>query len=128
MSPEQFKIAGIRLFGRKHWKSKLADALAVDVSTIHRLGARKEIPGPYEIAVRGMIENKRRQEETEREARKLGLVPRKRRKKVLKARRPVPYAGKPKKEKRREENSAGDRADLVELDLAGPSGRLPDAG
>jgi hypothetical protein len=83
MTPDQFKTAGIRLFGRKHWKSKLADALAVDVSTIHRLGARKEIPGPYEIAVRGMVENKRRQEETEREARRLGLVPRKKRKRAV---------------------------------------------
>lgn len=95
MTPEQLRTAGIRLYGRKRWKSHLARALAVDVSTIHRMCARPEIPGPYEVAIKGLVQNKQAQERLEREARKLGLVPRKRRKKVLKPRerKLIPYAG-----------------------------------
>ena len=94
MTPDQLKAAGIRLYGRGRWKSKLAAALAVDVSTIHRLTKRAGIPGPYEVAVRGLIENKKAMTEAEKVARKLGLVPRKRRK-----RRAGPRVKKDKPEK-----------------------------
>ena len=127
MTPEQLKTAGIRLYGRKHWKHKLSKALAVDVSTIHRMCARPEIAGPYEVAIKGMLQNKRAQEAVEKEARALGLVPRKRRKKI-----PKPKSTKsrtPKKEKRVEEDAVADRPDpAVELDPAGAGDRVPDPG
>ena len=59
MTPAQLATAGHRLYGRKKWKNKLADALAVNVSTIHRIMHRPEVPGPYEVAVRGLLENKK---------------------------------------------------------------------
>lgn len=78
MTPQQLETAAIRIYGRKHWRARLADALAVDVSTIHRLGKRLQIPGPYEIAVNGMLEHHRRQVALAKEARR--LLPRKIRK------------------------------------------------
>jgi hypothetical protein len=96
VTPLQLITAGTRLYGRKHWKTHLARALAVDVSTIHRICKRPEVPGPVEVAVKGLLQNKLAQEDIEKQARKLGLVPRKRRKKVLKPRerKLIPYAGK----------------------------------
>ena len=61
MTPEQFIAAGQRVYGRKRWKSLLARDLAVDVCTIHRLVHRPVIPGPYEIAITALLENKREQ-------------------------------------------------------------------
>ena len=100
MTPTQLQTAGHRLYGRKKWKNKLADALAVNVSTIHRIMHRPEVPGPVEVAVKGLIENKKAIDAATATARKLGLVPRKRRKKVLtpnskkeKVVEKIPYAG-----------------------------------
>ncbi len=98
MTPDQFRTAGIRLYGRKHWKAHMARALAVDVSTIHRICKRLEVPGPYEVAVKGLLENKKAMDAAAATARKLGLVPRKRRKKVLtpgarREKKLIPYAG-----------------------------------
>lgn len=120
MTPSQLEIAGIRLFGRRHWKAKMAHALAVDVSTIHRIGKRAEVPGPYEVAIKGLLENKKQIDAAAATARKLGLVPRKRRKKVL-----VPRGKKPrhpKKEKSSEEvrdrivSAGNDAADSIASD------------
>lgn len=90
MTPDQLKTSGIRLYGRKKWKTHLARALAVDVSTIHRMMHRPEIPGPYEVAIKGLLANKKAMDEAAALARKMGLVPRKRRKRVLRPRKPKP--------------------------------------
>ena len=95
MTPAQLETAGVRLYGRKKWKTKLADALAVNVSTIHRIMHRPEVPGPVEVAVKGLIENLKARQAAEKEARRLGLVPRRRRKRVLQPgeKKLIPYAG-----------------------------------
>lgn len=108
MTPAQLTKAGHKLYGRKKWKVRLAEALAVNVSTIHRICKRPEIPGPVEVAVKGLLNHRLEQIRIEKEARKLGLVPRKKRKKVL-----VPKS--PKKEKKREKTvDLGPVADVVE--------------
>lgn len=78
MTPEQFITAGVRLYGRKRWKSLLAKDIGVDVSTIHRITHRPQVPGPYEVALNAMVEQKKRQLLLEKEARK--LIPRRLRK------------------------------------------------
>jgi hypothetical protein len=82
VTPDIFIASGQKLYGRKKWKVQLADALGVDVTTIWRLTKREQIPGPYEVALKAMLENKRRQDVLEREARK--LLPRKLRRKKIK--------------------------------------------
>ena len=82
MTPDVFIASGQKLYGRKYWKVKLADALGVDVTTIWRLTKREQIPGPYEVALKAMLENKKRQDMLEREARK--LLPRRLRRKKTK--------------------------------------------
>jgi hypothetical protein len=74
MTPEAFVNAGIKLYGRKHWKSQLASALGINVVTVYRLSKLelpRQIPGPYEVALRGLLQHKRAQDILEREARKL---------------------------------------------------------
>ena len=51
MTPLQLISAGQKLYGRKRWKRKMADALGVDQSTIHRLTVREIVPGPYVVAI-----------------------------------------------------------------------------
>ncbi len=97
MTPLDLITSGIKLYGRKYWKTKLADALGVDVSTIHRMTHRNEVPGPYAIAIASLLEHKRHQDEIDRAARKL-LPRRLRRKKPKKktrkyVRKLIPYAG-----------------------------------
>jgi hypothetical protein len=82
VTPDVFIASGQKLYGRKKWKVRLADALGVDVVTIWRLTKREQIPGPYEVALKAMLENKRRQDQLEREARK--LLPRRVRRKKTK--------------------------------------------
>ena len=84
MNPDQFKSAATKIFGRKKWQVHLAEHLGCNVSTIHRLMKREQIPGPYEVALQGMLEHKKRQIALEKEARR--LLPRKvRRKKNVQA-------------------------------------------
>jgi hypothetical protein len=84
MKPDQFKAAAVRIFGRKKWQVHLAAHLGCDVSTIHRMMKREQVAGPYEVAIAGMLEQRKREIELERAARK--LLPRKlRRKKNAKA-------------------------------------------
>jgi len=59
MKPDELKRAGIRLYGRKGWRIKLAEALALNPSTVWRMESRGSIPGPVEVAVRGLLQNKR---------------------------------------------------------------------
>ena len=83
MTPDQFILAGQRLHGKKFWKARLARDLGVNPATIHRMVKREQIPGPYEIAVKAMLENKRQRDKLEKEARK--LLPRKFRKRSPRA-------------------------------------------
>jgi hypothetical protein len=75
MTPEQFTQAAIKIYGRKKWKPKLAAALGVDVATIFRMVKREHIPGPYEVAMNGLLEHRRQEVVLEKAARK--LLPRK---------------------------------------------------
>ena len=80
MTPEEFAGAAIKIYGRKGWKTQLARDLGVDPTTIWRIvkREREQVPGPYEVALKGLLEHRRRQVALEREARK--LLPRKFRK------------------------------------------------
>jgi hypothetical protein len=96
MTPEQFIQTGQRLYGRKAWKAHLARDLGIDVSTVHRMAKRPQIPGAYEVALKAMLANRQAQAKLEKAARK--LLPRKLRKRMVKAKKPkprklVPYAG-----------------------------------
>lgn len=75
MTPAQFEEAGKKLFGNKHWKVKLAEALGINPATVWRMKHRKEVPGVYEVALRGLLQHKRAQDILDKEARK--LLPRK---------------------------------------------------
>ena len=86
MTPADFVKTAIRVYGRKKWKPQLARDLGVDVSTIHRIVKRTQIPGPYEVALRGLMEHRRQEIVLEKAARK--LVPRKFRKRQLAPRKP----------------------------------------
>lgn len=79
MKPDQFKSAAVRIFGRKKWQPQLAAHLGCNVSTIHRLMKREQIAGPYEVALAGMLEHRKREIELEKAARR--LLPRKVRRK-----------------------------------------------
>lgn len=59
MTPMEFTEAAIKLYGRKHWVRELAKALSVDVTTIRRMCKREHVEGPYEVAIRGLLQNKR---------------------------------------------------------------------
>lgn len=88
MTPLQLISAGQKLYGRKRWKRKLADALGVDQSTIHRLTVREIVPGPYVVAIGGLLDQKKRQDELDRAAR--ALLPRKFRTRKTINRKPIP--------------------------------------
>jgi len=87
--------AGQKLYGRRKWKPQLAEALGVNVATIHRMVHRTGVPGPYAIAINALLEHKKRKDELDRAAR--SLLPRSLRKRLT-ARKPgkklIPYAGK----------------------------------
>jgi len=84
MDVDQLTAAGRKLFGHKHWKLKLAQALGVNPATIYRMVKRLKaaagtreglVPGPYEVAIKGMLQHKRAQDVLDKAARK--LLPRK---------------------------------------------------
>lgn len=82
LTPAELATSGIKLYGRKKWKSHLARDLGVNVSTIHRIGHRAQVPGPYEVAVAGLLVNKVARDRLEKEARK--LLPRRLRRRLNK--------------------------------------------
>ena len=88
MTPEQFKAAGIKLFGRKGWHSRLAQALGVNPATIFRMCRKEIVPGPYAVAISGLLEQHKRQAEIDRAARK--LLPRKFRTRKTRHGKPIP--------------------------------------
>lgn len=102
MTPAGFIKLAERLHG-KNWKSALANDLVINVSTIHNLLKRAQIPGVYEIAVKALLLQKIEQDKLEKAARR--LLPRKYRKRSeastakrtlqLERRKPrlIPYAG-----------------------------------
>jgi hypothetical protein len=94
MTPLELISAGQKLYGRKKWKSQLAAALHVDVSTIHRMTHREVIPGPWTVALNALLAQKKARDDLERAA--MRLLPRKLRRRKLKPgeRRLIPYAGK----------------------------------
>lgn len=71
MTPDQLRLAGIKLHGSKHWKLYLARDLGVNVATIHRMTHRGQVPGPYAIAIASLLAQKKNRDEIERAARKL---------------------------------------------------------
>lgn len=92
MTPDQLKTTAVKIYGRKKWQVHLARDLGVDVSTIHRIMHREQVPGPYEVALRGLAEHRRQEVILEKAARK--LLPRKFR--VRKSpRKPKPVKLKP---------------------------------
>lgn len=82
MTPDSFKQTALKVYGRKKWQVHLAADLGVDVSTIHRMMHRPQIPGPYEVALNGIWNNRRQQIALEKQARK--LLPRQFRKRAVK--------------------------------------------
>ena len=86
MTPEQFIAISHKIYGRKKWKPQLARDLGVDVSTIHRIVKRTQVPGSYEVALRGLMAHRQQEIALEKAARK--LVPRKFRKRQLAPRKP----------------------------------------
>jgi hypothetical protein len=97
--PTDLIAAGQKLYGRKYWKTKLAEALGVNVATIHRMVHREGVPGPYAIAITALLEHKKRKDELDRAAR--SLLPRQfRKRKTARKTKPgkrklIPYAGAP---------------------------------
>jgi hypothetical protein len=56
MTPQQFERAGIRLFGKKHWKVKMARALSRHPSMIWRYATNQApIPPIVETVVNSML-------------------------------------------------------------------------
>lgn len=96
MTPTELEKLARRIFRDKpsFWKARLSRVLCVDKSTIHRMMKRPEIPGPVEVAVRGLLEHKKKQDALEREARKL-LPARLRRKKRIPRKKKVVVTEKP---------------------------------
>lgn len=60
MTPEQFRQAGIKLFGSERgWQSRLASELAVEGSTVSRwLSGTVPIPGPVQAAIKCWLSRK----------------------------------------------------------------------
>ncbi len=96
MKTDEFIKLGQRTYGRKHWKSKLASDLGVNVATVHRMVHRAEVPGPYEVALKAIAVNAADRIKLEKAARK--LLPKKPRKRRTRKGVPVPQrAVKPKR-------------------------------
>ena len=98
MNGAQFTALGIKVYGRKKWKAKLAEDLGLDEVTIWRYTRKEQIPGPVEVALNGLMEHRRQQAVVEKAARK--LLPRGYRKRNVAPRKPkpakrklIPYAG-----------------------------------
>ena len=107
MTPTELRSAGMKMYGKTGWRHKLATDLGVNPVTIWRMMKKERIAGPYEVAVRGMLENKKRRDEIEKAARKLlpkgyrawNKRPQKRKKKLKPGERKlIPYAGSPELE------------------------------
>lgn len=57
MTPADFKRAGERMYGRKHWRRGLSLNLGLDPSTVWRIATReKDVSHVVEVAVKGLLE------------------------------------------------------------------------
>ena len=60
MTPAQLRDAGIELYGKWGWQTRLAEALKVDGSTVRRwVSGAVPIPGPVEAAVLCFLSRKK---------------------------------------------------------------------
>lgn len=77
MTPLELERIGRRMYGRKHWRSRLALNLGVDNSTIWRAGRREQVPFLMEVAVRGLDERHKQltalQRQEDERQRQMGL-------------------------------------------------------
>lgn len=80
MNGTQLIAAGIKVYGRKKWKAKLAADLGIDEVTVWRYTRKEQVPGPVEVALNGLMEHRRQAVILEKAARK--LLPRKFRKRT----------------------------------------------
>lgn len=56
MTPPELQRIASRMYGRKHWRSRLALNLGLDNSTVWRATKKEKIPFLMEVAVRGLDE------------------------------------------------------------------------
>lgn len=87
MTPQELERIGKRMYGRKHWRSRLAANLGLDNSTVWRATKKIQIPFLMEVAVRGLDERDKQlkslQRQEDERQRNLGLKrPKLKRKKV----------------------------------------------
>lgn len=87
MTPAEFERIGKRMYGRKHWCSRLAANLGLDNSTIWRATKKEKIPFLMEVAVRGLDERDKQlkslQRQEDERQRQMGLKrPKLKRKKI----------------------------------------------
>lgn len=71
MTPIDLEKLATKVYGRKHWKSCLARDIGMDVSSIHRMMRRDQVPGPVEVALKGLAEQRRQEVDLEKAARRL---------------------------------------------------------
>lgn len=111
MTPQELQRIGIRIYGRKHWRSQLALNTGLDVSTIWRQSHKETIGHLLEVAVRGLLEKHKQNLATSKivmeQLRKEGRL--------------RPKLRKRKKHVGRSSESVGDAADRSSADVpAGP--------
>lgn len=87
MTPPELERIACRMYGRKHWRSRLASNLGLDNSTVWRATKKPQIPFLMEVAVRGLDERdkqlKNLQRQEDERLRSLGLKrPKLKRKKI----------------------------------------------
>lgn len=77
MTPAELERIAKRLYGRKHWRSRLAANLGLDNSTVWRATKKEKIPFLMEVAVRGLDERDKQlkslQRQEDERLRQLGL-------------------------------------------------------
>lgn len=77
MTPTELERIARRMYGRKHWCSRLAANLGLDNSTIWRATRKEKIPFLMEVAVRGLDERDKQlktlQRQEDERLRNLGL-------------------------------------------------------
>ena len=100
MTPADLEKAGHKLYGRKKWKTHLAEALGVNVATIFRMMHREGVTGPYIIAIQSLLEKKAALDELNKAANRLlrdreRLKKATRKKNAAKKKKLIPYAGSP---------------------------------
>lgn len=77
MTPVELERIARRMYGRKHWCSRLALNLGLDNSTVWRATKKQQIPFLMEVAVRGLDERDKQlktlQRQEDERLRSLGL-------------------------------------------------------